>query len=399
MRFIFYSHDGFGLGHTSRNLAIARALTELAPRAAVLMATGSDDITRLGVPDRVEILKLPGLRKVANEDYTARYLGVSGSDVRHLRAKLLASAVESFQPDVLLVDKHPFGAGGELKDALKALHRSGGRAVLGLRDILDEPETVRAEWAPHQLPDTIPAHYDSVLVYGQREIFDLAQAYAFPAELRARTHYCGYVIPPRPVEPTLSTPTPETNDRPLVLSTVGGGEDGYELLETFLAALADTPWHGVAVTGPLMAGAQHSTLEVLAHSHGVELHTFVPQLDRWFARAGAVVCMGGYNTVAQTLAAGAPVICVPRTEPRREQLVRAEAFAQRGLLRLVRPEELSIVRLRQEITAALAESRDALRAHIRGVAEFEGAEFAAHHLLAVARRTRRPQSRITPSTP
>jgi hypothetical protein len=40
MRFLFYSHDGYGLGHTCRNLAIARALTELAPRASVLLATG-----------------------------------------------------------------------------------------------------------------------------------------------------------------------------------------------------------------------------------------------------------------------------------------------------------------------------------------------------------------------
>ena len=60
MRFLFYSHDGYGLGHTCRNLAIARALTELAPRASVLLATGSDDVTRLGVPDRLVERQLPG---------------------------------------------------------------------------------------------------------------------------------------------------------------------------------------------------------------------------------------------------------------------------------------------------------------------------------------------------
>jgi hypothetical protein len=34
MRFLFYSHNGFGLGHTCHNLGIVRALTELAPRAS-----------------------------------------------------------------------------------------------------------------------------------------------------------------------------------------------------------------------------------------------------------------------------------------------------------------------------------------------------------------------------
>ena len=30
MRFLFYSHDGLGLGHTRRHLAIAKALTQQA---------------------------------------------------------------------------------------------------------------------------------------------------------------------------------------------------------------------------------------------------------------------------------------------------------------------------------------------------------------------------------
>jgi predicted glycosyltransferase len=385
MRFLFYSHDGYGLGHTCRNLAIARALTEIAPRASVLLATGSDDVTRLGVPDRVEILKLPGLRKLANESYASRYLGVPPEDVRHLRSRLLLSAIESFRPDVMLVDKHPFGAGGELKDALAAIRKIGGKAVLGLRDILDDPATVRAEWTPHNLPAAIPAHYDSVIVYGQEQIFDTAAAYDFPAALRARTHYSGYVTnPPGSGSPPAFPPHPNS-ERPLVIATVGGGEDGFQLLKNFLPACVNAPWRTIAVTGPMMSGPEHSDLEQLAHANAITLHTFVPGLNSWYASAAAVVCMGGYNTITQTLAAATPVICVPRVHPRREQLVRAEAFARLALLRLVTPDELSPERLHEEITAAIATPRAALQQRIHSVVEFDGAEFAAHHLLSVAR--------------
>src|SRR5213083_3095690 len=69
MRFLFYSHDGLGLGHTRRNLAVAAALTELEPQAAVLIATGVQPITYLGVPRNVGILKLPGIQKLDNEAY------------------------------------------------------------------------------------------------------------------------------------------------------------------------------------------------------------------------------------------------------------------------------------------------------------------------------------------
>lgn len=389
MRFLFYSHDGFGLGHTCRNLAIARCLTELAPRAAVLLATGSDDVTRLGVPDRVEILKLPSIRKLGNERYGSRHLSLPGGDVRRMRAHLLASTVNAYRPDVLLVDKHPFGAGGELRPALGALRRRGGRAALGLRDILDEPETVRAEWAPHHLPEAISDHYDAVLVYGQREVFDAAGAYGFPEPLARRTHYCGYVC-----HPEVEDPDPEpahayrpgpSGERPFVIATVGGGEDGLALLESFLHGCTAAPWRVAAITGPMMPGAHQSHLEQVAHTAGLDLHRFVPRLHRWYQGADAVVCMGGYNTISQTLSAGTRVLCVPRVHPRREQFVRAHALADRGLLRLLHPDGLNPARLRREIETSLSVPRDELQQRIRSTMEFDGAETAAHRLLALAR--------------
>jgi predicted glycosyltransferase len=105
--------------------------------------------------------------------------------------------------------------------------------------------------------------------------------------------------------------------------------------------------------------------------------------------------MGGYNTITQTLAAGAPVICVPRVKPRREQLVRAEAFDRLGFLRYLLPGELSPARLRAEIECAIASSRPELRQRINATIEFDGAEFAAHHLLAMARSASVKNHRVT----
>src|SRR6185295_10500544 len=110
------------------------------------------------------LLRLPALRKVANQRYEARRLPLNARETRTMRSSLLLSAVKSFRPHVVLADKHPFGASGEFRHALAAARRRGARTALGLRDILDDPATVRREWRPHGLPDVITDHYDQVFI-------------------------------------------------------------------------------------------------------------------------------------------------------------------------------------------------------------------------------------------
>src|SRR5258706_8795085 len=100
MRFLFYSHDGLGLGHTRRHIAVASALSEMVPSASVLLATGADDMTRIGLPPHIEVLKLPGLRKITNETYSSRRLQIPPDDIRSIRASLLTATVKSYRPTV-----------------------------------------------------------------------------------------------------------------------------------------------------------------------------------------------------------------------------------------------------------------------------------------------------------
>ena len=142
-RLLFYSHDGVGLGHVRRNLAIAAAIAQADPQAAVLVATSADEVTELTLPASVDVLKLPGMRKLAEGRYASRRLRVDASQVRAVRAAVLEATVASFRPSVLIADKYPLGIGGELRGALGALRANGGAAALGLRDILDDGPRVR----------------------------------------------------------------------------------------------------------------------------------------------------------------------------------------------------------------------------------------------------------------
>jgi predicted glycosyltransferase len=393
LRFLFYSHDGLGLGHVRRNLCVARALAEVVPGASILVATSVAEAELFGMPPGVDLLKLPGLRKIDNEHYVARRLPLSGDEVRSVRAHLLAAAVESFAPDVLLVDKHPFGIGGELLTALDTAREAGARIVLGLRDVLDDPLSVRVDWHSRDLYRRIPEHYDRVLIYGQPDVFDPRLAYDFPNELVALTRFCGYVVSSG-ANGDLQDDSVRRNDdaRPFVIATAGGGEDGFALLSTFIQAASGGPSQALVVAGPQCRPSRARNLRALAAEAGVGFRRFVPNVSSLFPTANALVCMGGYNTLAEAVASGVPTVCVPRVRPRSEQLIRARALARFGLLRVVEPRRLDPTALRLEVEAAVRESSDPPPRNGATV-NLGGARRAALHLAELATvegRARRP---------
>jgi predicted glycosyltransferase len=384
-RFLFYSHDAMGLGHVRRNLSVASALTELAPHASILVATSSEEAEGFGVPANADLLKLPGLRKTGNERYTARKLHLRWPEIRAVRAEILAAAVTSFRPSALLVDKHPLGVGGELRMALEAARARGARAVLGIRDVLDDLTAVDAEWRRRGVFTEIVDLYDHVLIYGQPDLFDPLREYDFPDDVAAMCSFCGYVVRPGVAEDRTEPASRPVGprDRPRVLATAGGGEDGFELLTTFVEAAAEADWQAVVVSGAQCPPADARRLERLADEAGLVYRRFVPALSAQFGSLDALVCMGGYNTLAEAAASGVSTVCVPRVRPRREQLIRARMFERRGLVRVVEPRRLDPEVLRAAVQSAIENGNG----HASDdVLDLDGARRAAEHLLENAAR-------------
>lgn len=383
MRALFYSHDGLGLGHVRRNLAIADALTRLDDQASVLLVCSTDQVDSLVLPPRVDVLKLPGVRKTAAAGYAAHRLPMSQAQTWSLRSGLIASAMRSFAPQLLLSDKHPHGAHGELREALGALHASGGRAVLGLRDILDDPATVRAEWARGRVVAAIASDYERVLVYGCAEVLHPAQAYGMPADVADLIRFCGYVgsTPPADERVVLRS---DTDPRPTVLATAGGGADGFAMLSDFVRSSVGAHWHPVVVGGPDAGPFEQEQLRRDVEAIGGTYHRFVRNLPVHFAEVAALVCMGGYNTTVEALGAAVPTVVVPRVQPRQEQLLRAQAFGALGLVRVVVPAALGGPALHGQICAAMTDFPDRIRAAVARHLDLDGAQRAAAHLLAMA---------------
>ena len=66
---------------------------------------------------------------------------------------------------------------------------------------------------------------------------------------------------------------------------------------------------------------------------------FDNRLEELMARATAVIAMGGYNTFCELMSFDKRALIVPRTTPRREQLIRARRAAEFGLVDMLDPLE------------------------------------------------------------
>ncbi len=312
-RYLFSSHDGFGLGHVRRNALIARALLDAEPDAEVVLVTGvAKRPSWLGDP-RLRIVEVPPLVKDGNGAYRNGSLGFDAA-IRH-RAEVFDATIAKFRPDVVVVDRHPYGTAGELRPGLESAARAGASLVLGLRDILDEPGPVRAELAGRGWDD-VTELFDEVLVYGEQHLCDHVAEYGLPAT----PTYCGWVVEPV---------APSRRDRRLVVVSAGGGGDGDAVFEMALDLSRLLPDRRLLLTaGP------YATEHITA-SERVVVQRDVPGCGEVFAGAGAVVQMAGYNSTVESLAAGLRPVLVPRRSPRREQAIRASRLAALGLADVV----------------------------------------------------------------
>src|SRR5919108_2571503 len=169
-RVSIYSQDSLGLGHLRRNILIGGALLELTRDNPVLLMADSPVAPFFPVPDRMDHVKLPSIRKVTAGHWEASRLPIGEREMIRFRRNLLCDALLNFRPDLLLVDHMPAGARGELLPALMALKsvRPDASIVLGLRDILDTEDVIQRVWASEGAYDALRHFYDRTLIYGSR---------------------------------------------------------------------------------------------------------------------------------------------------------------------------------------------------------------------------------------
>jgi len=355
-----YSHDGFGLGHLRRNTNIAARLVQDLPASNVLLLMGCPPGAFFRFPAGIDFVKIPSIVKVDAGVYQPLNLKVGLHKMKALRVSMIEKAAEAFKPDLFLVDHTPTGVWAELLPTLRMLRerKEPPRLVLGMRDIIDAPETVREQWRQEEIYQVIDRYYDEVLIYGCPWVFDTASEYGLDVELPGRFRYCGYVCSGESYR-SLDEMRGRlrVSKEKLVVVTGGGGGDAYPMLRACLDAFRllgkTAPFEVILIAGPLMDAEQKRSLENEADGLGVVLVSHVHESLDYVNAADLVITMGGYNSLVEVLRLRRKSLVIPRPGPRAEQIMRAKLFAERGLVDMISPRDLSPWKLAERLMADL----------------------------------------------
>jgi predicted glycosyltransferase len=379
-RVFFYVQHLLGIGHLKRSVTLARAMA--AAGLDVTLASGG-----LPVPELEQEASRHGVRFVqlppaSAADLTFKVLvdgnGEPVDDAwRRARTEALLAAWQAAGAQVLLIELFPFGRRQmrfELLPLLDAAAPSGAAIACSVRDVLGAQKSVQRQEEALVL---LERYFDRVLVHGDPGAISFERTFPPAGRIAGKIEYTGYVVDD-------ARPAAGNAGEGEVIVSAGGGAVGAGLLAAAIRArsltmLRDRRWRVLA--GSNLPEEDFQELAKLASGNaGVELERNRPDFTTLLANCAVSVSQAGYNTLMETLIAGARAVVVPFARGQEtEQTLRARCFAGRGLLELVEESALTPQTLAAAIDRAARKPRAPL-----GAVNLEGAQRSAASIMRLA---------------
>jgi predicted glycosyltransferase len=164
---VIYAHDGRGLGHASRGIAVGSAVRRLFPELKVLFVSGCRYTAALIGPAPLDWIKLPSYKTIIVNGLPRGHIGNTNLKNAYLsksRSRLIQTILAEYRPRCLLVDHEAPGKKAELLPALE----TGTDTVwaLGLRGIIGKVEAVWSDTAVN----VFNKYYQDLLWYGDAAV-------------------------------------------------------------------------------------------------------------------------------------------------------------------------------------------------------------------------------------
>jgi len=368
--FVYVQHL-LGIGHLKRAATLARALA--AEGMQVTLASGGAVVPGMTV-DKVKFMQLPPAS--AADMRFRELLDENGRAVddgwRSRRTAALLDAWRAADHDVLVLELFPFGRRQMRFELLPLLElaataRPRPAIVCSVRDILGGGKSTGRQ---QEAVGLVRRYFDGVLVHGDPSVVGFERTFALAGDIADKLYYTGYVVD----EPVANA---SRDDQGEVLVSAGGGAVGAALLEAAIAAkpltaMRDRTWR-VLAGGNLAQPVYERLAQLAQRAGGVVLEKSRSDFTALLANCALSISQAGYNTLLETIQAGARAVAVPFAGgAETEQALRARCFADRGLLEVVEEAALTPLSLAAAVDRAVQRPPPA-----RGGINLDGARTSA----------------------
>ncbi|MBF2003497.1 MAG: glycosyl transferase [Synechococcales cyanobacterium M58_A2018_015] len=365
-RLLFYCQHILGIGHLVRSMEIVRGLVN---DFEVFFINGGEVVDGFDVPAGIHLINIPPIKT----DSEFRELQIptgfdSVEQVLEHRRDLLLHTFEQVQPTVLMVELFPFGRrrfSAELIPLLERAKAAYTQVVCSLRDIV----VTKQDRARHEekICRLMNQYFDLLLIHGDPQFMPLDTSFSRVQDLNCPVHYTGYVVQTESAVPKLTLP------QPLIVTSVGGGRFGHELLDCVAQAsvlLEDRIPHQIQIfTGPFAPEPVYQELQALASERrNLTVERFTPHLLHYMRHADLSISMAGYNTTMNVLMTGVRAMLLPFTgNDDQEQRLRSERLQELGIVSVIQREELHPERFAEKVIACLQQQPVSMRFDMQGV--------------------------------
>lgn len=377
---LIYAHDGRGLGHVSRSVAIGLAARRLYPHWRVLLLSGARALEMLAAGGELDWIKLPAYATRVTGGVSQGRSGPAGfgdADLGRLRGRIIADVVARLRPRCVLVDHQPQGKHRELLPALDAPQSRDSLWLLGLRGVVGEVEKI---WSP-LARECFQARYAGALWYGDSAWLGAGTLERFAQRFGRRPAEMGYVSRLRELVAGGLLAPPGRARWGGTVSIPWVGEGSARLLEHLAAALERLgarfgAWRVYVGFGDRM-DLQERFRRRFQQLPACRL---MPLGEGYLAdllHSRTALIYGGYNSLTDVLYAGRPCVAVGRAMQDGEQdrhLQRLAALAGDALV-VLDESEADPVRIEEALRQILAQPRPPAAA-----VNLAGAEQTVHHL-------------------
>ncbi len=354
-RVLFYVQHLLGIGHLRRTVALARATAEAGVDVDVI--SGGLPISGLAL-GAARLWQLPPARSAGAGDWSLldRDGAPVDDDWRDGRRERVLELFRDRRPDVLVIELFPFGR-RQMRFELLPLLAAADAAEPRPRIICSVRDIVHVRTRQDQIDEIVQlvrTYFDRVLVHGDPEVVTLDKSFSAASRIADVLSYTGYVVE----SPTAGNNWPGAGE---VLVSAGGGAVGATLLRSAIAArplsaLKDATWRVLA--GPNLGADDYRSL-CRSAGPGIVVERARTDFGERLATCAISISQAGYNTVGETLAAGAKAVLVPFSgDGETEQTMRAQALSDLGLMRMVSEQALTPASLAAAVDAAMSDSAE-----------------------------------------